>query len=810
MKKQFISVPTKLLILIIGTLLLVTSGFACLSLLRLQNEFKQFQTTALQHGQVQFYLQSNILQRQLRIWLESFSGIARLYRQDDFKKLALNLGRQFEILQMQLNVENVWLVKESGQELYGTGVLPSDIKDKISATLKLQHPHNDVLCDQLCLQLITIPVFNKQGELAVIAITASLVDMLFAIGQSLENEVAIVSYPRQGKPQVQQASIISSSNRELINILLYGEQGRQLVSQVSNTGLQAEVEQLSYLVNFLSLSENQQRVFFLVLIHDMTPFTLKHDEDRRQFLWSVSIIFFTLAMLVFYITGPFSQRLLALSDALPLLARKHFAEFRQVEFRRMRLFSDELDVLSDAALELSFELEQLDQNIEQKARELENIAMYDLLTGLPSRNMLNHKLNKAVAMIEKHHGGLAVLFLDLDNFKKVNVSYGHDEGDRLLIEAANRIRLALRKDDLACRFGGDEFVIVLGELKNEQQAVEIAEQVLKQFKQPIRLDASIFYISSSIGIAYTEDPKAKAEQLISFADIAMYEAKKDGGGQYHVHHSEMYQRIARHVFLEGEVRQALEKKQFSLSLQPQLETKSRKLYGFEVLLRWHHPKRGLIPPDDFIPILENSAYMLELSYWVLRRSFELLLEIQKLGLTQVRMAVNLSAGQFVDPKLPDYLQALLAEFSVSARHFELELTEQTLVKDINVAIEVMSALRELGFSFAIDDFGTGYSSLAYLKKMPVDVIKIDKSFVFGMLENNADYQIIISTIAMVKNLGLQVVAEGVETGAQLQALTQHDCDYIQGYYFSRPVPEVELADFIHEKIIDGFWLPKKP
>ena len=806
MKKQFISVPTKLLILIIGTLLLVSTGFAYLSLLRLQEESKQFQATALQHGQGQFYLQSNILQRQLRIWLESFSGIARLYQQDNFKQLALNLGRQFEILQLQLNVENVWLVKEGDQQLYGTGGLSEDIREKITLTLKLQHPQNEVLCDKFCLQLITIPVFNKQGELAVIAVTASLVDMLYAIGQSLENEVAIVSYPGQGGELVKQGGIISSSNRQLLERLLYGKQGEQLVAEVTKSGLQAEVAQQSYLVNFLPLSESRKQAYFLILIHDMTSFTLKYEEDRQQFLWAVVITFFTLSLLVLYITGPFSQRLLALSDALPLLARKHFTEFRQVEFRRMRLFSDELDVLSDAALELSFELEQLDQHIDQKTRELENIAMYDLLTGLPSRNMLNHKLNKAVARIRDQDKGLAVLFLDLDNFKKVNVSYGHDEGDRLLIEAAKRIRSALRKGDLACRFGGDEFVIVLGELSNEHQAVEIAEQVLKQFKQPIRLEASIFYISTSIGIAYTEDPKAKADQLISFADIAMYEAKKDGGGKYHMHHREMYQRIARHVFLEGEVRQALAKQQFSLSLQPQLETKSRKLYGFEVLLRWHHPKRGLIPPDDFIPILENSAYMLELSYWVLRRSFELLLEIQKQGLTEVRMAVNLSAGQFVDPKLPDYLKSLLEEFAVPARFFELELTEQTLVKDINVAIEVMSALRELGFSFAIDDFGTGYSSLAYLKKMPVDVIKIDKSFVFGMLENNADYQIIISTIAMVKNLGLQVVAEGVETGAQLQALTQHDCDFIQGYYFSRPVPEVELEEFIREKISDGYWL----
>jgi EAL domain-containing protein (putative c-di-GMP-specific phosphodiesterase class I) len=197
--------------------------------------------------------------------------------------------------------------------------------------------------------------------------------------------------------------------------------------------------------------------------------------------------------------------------------------------------------------------------------------------------------------------------------------------------------------------------------------------------------------------------------------------------------------------------------------------------------------------------------MIELGYWVIRRCFELCQEFIEHGLTDVRIAINLSAGQFTDTHLVEYLQGLLNEFSLDAKHFELELTEQTLVKNIESAIGMMDELKVIGFSFAIDDFGTGYSSLAYLKKMPVDVIKIDKSFVFGMLENRADYQIIMSTIAMVKNLGLQVIAEGVETSAQLRSLTENDCDIIQGYYFSRPIPEAELFDFIESKVVDGHW-----
>jgi diguanylate cyclase (GGDEF)-like protein len=419
--------------------------------------------------------------------------------------------------------------------------------------------------------------------------------------------------------------------------------------------------------------------------------------------------------------------------------------------------------------------------------------------------MLNYQLRKSLANISRYGGGVAVLFLDLDDFKKVNDSNGHSEGDKLLIQAAERVRLSVGQIDLACRFGGDEFVIVLGNLKSVEEAVNIADKLLAQFKEPIKQGSSIFYVSTSIGIAYTEKGEEKAEDIISHADIAMYEAKDNGGGQYYVYHQEMYQRVARRVMLEAEVRQALAKKQFSLSLQPQLSAKDKKVYGFEALLRWKHPERGMISPEDFIPILENSQHMIELGYWIINRCFELAVGIKDQGLIDARISINLSAGQFLDVNLPAYLDSLLTQYSLPAQTFELELTEQTLVKDIDHTINMMDELKNMGFTFAIDDFGTGYSSLAYIKKMPIDVIKIDQSFVFGMLENHADYQIIMSTIAMVKNLELTVIAEGVETAAQLRSLTENDCDIIQGYYFSKPVPEAELFDFIKAHIQDGYW-----
>ena len=433
------------------------------------------------------------------------------------------------------------------------------------------------------------------------------------------------------------------------------------------------------------------------------------------------------------------------------------------------------------------------------------MAMFDSLTELPNRYMLNQHLTEVRESQGQHSEKIALLFLDLDDFKKVNDSHGHTQGDLLLIEAAKRLRMSVRISDNVYRFGGDEFVIILQDISNIEDAKKIANTVIEKFSQPILLSKSLFYVSTSIGIVMPDKNIEEVDSLISFADMAMYEAKAKGGSTYHIYHDDMYQRVSNHVYLENEVRQALLKQQFILSLQPQIISKNNKLYGFEALLRWNHPEKGFISPDEFIPILENSAQIIDVGHWVMRRCFELTKRFIRLGFDDIRIAINLSAVQFSDPNLQLHLESLLVEFDISAKYFELELTEQTLVKDMSYTIAVMNNLKALGFSFAIDDFGTGYSSLSYLRKMPVDVIKIDKSFIAGMIENKADHQITLSTIAMVKSLELSIVAEGVETVEQLNVLTENHCDIIQGYYFSKPILEYDLFDVLKRKVNKGVW-----
>lgn len=805
MNRIFVSVPTKLLSLIIGALLILSAGFSIMSLSRLNQEYEHYQLENLRQGKAQFELQSRILREQLSLWVESFADMVHLKDSQNFDDLALALSEQYDALQLNYNVENMWLVDQHQQVLFSSAPISNYVSETIFDSLSAQEPKFQLYCDINCEQLITVPLLNSDGKMVIVAISVSLIDMIYEINQALKSEIAIVSYSNNANEKFNQALMVTKSNEQLMDALFVEKGDETPINQITDKGLQLDIEQGNFLINIMLMYSGEQRDYYMALIDDVTPFNKEFSDYRRQFLLSSLLIFMTLAILIYFVSSPFTRRLLLLSNVLPLLARKEFDKFRQIEVSKKQKITDELDILADASVELSYELEQLNIEVEQKTKELENIAMYDLLTGLPNRNMLNYQLRKSILNLSQFKKNVAVLFLDLDDFKKVNDSNGHGEGDKLLVEAANRIRLSIRNVDIVCRFGGDEFVVVLGHINSIEEAQDIADNILTCFKEPIKIGSSIFYVTTSIGIAYSEEALVKAEDLISHADIAMYEAKDNGGAQYHIYHTEMFQRVAQRVMLEAEVRQALAKDQFSLSLQPQVCAKTNKIVGFEALIRWHHPERGMVSPDDFIPVLENSEYMVELGYWVIRRCFEILKHLQYLGMDDIRIAINLSAGQFIDINLPNYLDSLVKEFDLDAKFFELELTEQTLVKDMDRAIEMMRSLKKLGFSFAIDDFGTGYSSLAYIKKMPVDVIKIDKSFIFGMLENHADYQIIISTIAMVKNLGLQVVAEGVESSAQLRSLSENDCDIIQGYYFSRPVPEIELAEFVERNTANGYW-----
>ena len=433
------------------------------------------------------------------------------------------------------------------------------------------------------------------------------------------------------------------------------------------------------------------------------------------------------------------------------------------------------------------------------------MAMFDSLTGLPNRNMMTFQINKQLAALNRQQAGMALLFIDLDNFKKVNDSHGHHFGDEVVKLAGERLSRVIRENDLIARFGGDEFVILVTGLDKVEQVNIVADKLIEEFVEPMRISEQTFYISISIGVAYTSNSKTRALELMRQADTAMYEAKLERGSSFRFFNSSMNQKIVKQVELENEARIALKEQQFFLALQPQIELASKRLTGFEALLRWNHPQRCLVPPGDFLPMLENTAMMSELDFWVMEKAIELLSRLETNGYRNVKMAINLSAAQFANSALLPYLMELIELHKVDARNIELELTETMLVADIERAVEVIQQIRALGCKIAVDDFGTGYSSLSYLKMIPSDIIKIDRSFIAGMLETESDRNIVSSTISMVRSMGQQIIAEGIEQPEQLFQLANMSCQYGQGYYISKPIEEQALWEVLQTKVYMGRW-----
>ena len=371
--------------------------------------------------------------------------------------------------------------------------------------------------------------------------------------------------------------------------------------------------------------------------------------------------------------------------------------------------------------------------------------------------------------------------------------------------AGERLSRVIRENDLIARFGGDEFVILVTGLDKVEQVNIVADKLIEEFVEPMRISEQTFYISISIGVAYTSNSKTRALELMRQADTAMYEAKLERVSSFRFFNSSMNQKIVKQVELENEARIALKEQQFFLALQPQIELASKRLTGFEALLRWNHPQRGLVPPGDFLPMLENTAMMSELDFWVMEKAIELLSRLASNGYRNVKMAINLSAAQFANSALLPYLMELIELHKVDARNIELELTETVLVADIERAVEVIQQIRALGCKIAVDDFGTGYSSLSYLKTIPSDIIKIDRSFIAGMLETESDRNIVSSTISMVRSMGQEIIAEGIEQPEQLYQLANMSCQYGQGYYISKPIKEDVLWEVLQTKVYMGRW-----
>jgi diguanylate cyclase (GGDEF)-like protein/PAS domain S-box-containing protein len=432
----------------------------------------------------------------------------------------------------------------------------------------------------------------------------------------------------------------------------------------------------------------------------------------------------------------------------------------------------------------------------QAEEKIHGLAFLDQLTGLANRFSLHERLAQALGMAQRNNRQLALMLIDLDNFKTINDTLGHPIGDQLLIQVAQRLAGSVRQSDLVARLGGDEFVVLVPEADSPMDVANVADKILTTVSAPYLIDGHDLHSSPSIGICLYPDDATEAQDLIKKADVAMYHAKANGRGNYQFFKEDIQAAAAARLAIESDLRRALEQRQFVLHYQPQLDLRSGRIVGVEALVRWQHPRRGLVSPIEFIPVAEDTGLIVPLGDWVLEEACRQLAQWRTNGLNDLRMSVNLSAKQFADPGLPLRIEKVLDRTDLPATHLDLEVTESTTMKNPADAAAMMRVLTAQKLSLSIDDFGTGYSSLAYLKQFPISTLKIDRAFVKDIETDPDDASICDVSVLLAHKLGLNVVAEGVETTGQFKYLLSIGCEKIQGYFISKPLPGDQVEQFI--------------
>lgn len=459
-----------------------------------------------------------------------------------------------------------------------------------------------------------------------------------------------------------------------------------------------------------------------------------------------------------------------------------------------------VSLVCDSSSESKYFIAVVEDITERKQAEetIRYMAYYDPLTDLPNRTLLNDRLTLALANARRSGDTVAMLFLDLDNFKTINDTLGHIVGDQLLQAVAERLRGCLREGDTIARLGGDEFTLLLPRISHVEDAAKTAQKVIDALKEPFDFNGRELHVTTSIGIALYPNDGEDVLTLLKNADTALYRAKEQGRNNYQLYAPAMNSSALERLYLESSMRKALERGEFALHYQPQVNLNTGKIVGMEALVRWQHPEFGLILPAEFIPIAEETGLILPIGEWVLNTACKRGRAWQDAGYQDIRVAVNLSARQFQQRDLIGVVKQALDESGLDPNYLELEITESAIMKDADAAVSILHKLKEIGIKVAIDDFGTGYSSLSYLKRFPIDILKIDQSFVRDITIDPDDAAIAKAIITLAHSLGLTALAEGVENVEQVEFLRSLKCDGVQGYLFSCPVPAEEATELLFE------------
>ena len=560
---------------------------------------------------------------------------------------------------------------------------------------------------------------------------------------------------------------------------------------------------------------------------------LKKLDRRLAWYFRVVLVVLVFSLIVAYLLSHRLQRIIAdpvvrLAD----LARKITSE-RNYALRAVRESSDEvgdliasfngmLDEIQARDMALARHRDSLEATVAQRTAEIEETnkrlelakekaekaanslahqAFHDALTGLPNRTLLNDRLSVALAHAEREGEKLALLFLDLDDFKLINDTLGHEIGDELLCAVSNVLLSCIRAEDTVARLGGDEFMILLTGIEKNEDAGNVAEKVIDSLRKPLVCSGHELHLAVSIGISIYPEDGTNGVDLMRASDASMYRAKATGRNLYKYYRTDIGVASCRRLALENHLRRAIERDELSLHYQPQVTPNEQRIVGVEALIRWQNPELGLVMPDQFIPLAEDIGLISEIGEWVIREACRHGKRWHEMGFTDLQVAVNLSPRQFRKHHVEDVVTRVLSETGFPAASLELEITENLSMQNVQTTIVTLQILQGMGVKLAIDDFGTGYSSLSYLTKFPIHTLKIDRSFVHDIPHNKEDAALAKAIIVMAQGLGLRVVAEGVETRQQLLFFRKNSCDILQGYLFGRPVPVAEIDKMLAGKTV---------
>jgi len=459
----------------------------------------------------------------------------------------------------------------------------------------------------------------------------------------------------------------------------------------------------------------------------------------------------------------------------------------------------------ERSIRYAIERNRLLEQLEESKRLQRHLAYHDALTILPNRHLLHDRLQQALAQSKRSGKLAALLFLDLDGFKRINDTLGHGIGDLLLKSVAKRLKTTVRQVDTVARLGGDEFTVVLLEINHAQDAKDVAQKILKVISQPYKIEEHELFVTASVGISIYPDDGSDIESLIRKADIAMYRAKGQGKNNYQVYNLSMDAKFFERLTLENSLRKAVENEELVAYYQPQVDLRTGEITGVEALVRWQHQKFGLVPPDKFIPLAEETGVILEIDEWMMKTACRQIKNWEREGIANIRVAVNLSTRQFRQKNLTEKVAQILNDSAVQPKNLCLEITENEVMHNIETTVEILQALKKMGVLLSLDDFGTGYSSLSYLKRFPIDILKIDRTFVNGIPSDRDDTAISTAIVVLAHSMELQVIAEGVEKSEQIAFLQSLQCDEIQGFYFSRPLNAETVTDLL--KVKKRLFLP---